>query len=96
MGIAVGVLMGSQAIGAAVGGLVASQIGSAHAITAALVGAAVFSLWSAVSTPHEAKHLRQTRRVRAAAPAPALRPEPAESVVDLVSLEADRPPAGVT
>jgi MFS family permease len=97
MGIAVGVLMGSQAIGAAVGGLVASQIGSAHAITAALVGAAAFSLWSAVSTPHEAKHLRPTRRVRAApAPAPALRPEPAESVVDLVSLEADRPSAGVT
>ena len=89
MGIAVGVLMGSQAVGAAAGGLVATQVGSAHAIAGALALATVFSVWSAVSTPHEAKHLRR----------PARRPRPVrppETVVDLVSLEADRPPAGIT
>jgi len=91
MGIAVGVLMGSQALGAAAGGLVASQVGSAQAIAVALVAATVFSLWSAVSTPHEAKHLRRSRRR-----APAVRSARPNTVVDLVSMEADRPPASIT
>ena len=91
MGIAVGVLMGSQAVGAAVGGLLASQIGSAEAITGALVATTVFGLWSAVSTPHEAKHLRRARPRAAMVRRPA-----ADTVVDLVSMEADRPPAGIS
>ena len=93
MGIAVGVLMGSQALGAALGGLVATQIGSAHAIAGALSLCAVFSIWSAVTTPQEAKHLRRAAR---RPPSPAPRAAPPETVVDLVSLEAERPPAGIT
>jgi MFS family permease len=85
MGIAVGVLMGSQAVGAALGGVAASRFSSPQAIAAALAGAALFSLWCAVSTPHEAKHLRRAPRRRAD-----------ETVVDLVSIEADRPPAGIS
>ena len=88
MGIAVGVLMGAQAVGAAVGGLAASQVGTPQAIAAALAVAAVFCLWSAGSTPHDPKHLRR------ATPVPRRFAE--ETVVDLVSLEADRPPASVS
>jgi predicted MFS family arabinose efflux permease len=88
MGIAVGVLMGSQALGAAIGGVTASQAGTPQAIAAALALAAVFCLWSAASTPHDAKHLRRPPR--------AARPADHETVVDLVSLEADRPPAPVS
>ena len=85
MGIAVGVLMGSQALGAALGGLAASRFSSPTAIAAALAAAAAFSVWSALSTPHEAKHLRR-----------AVRPHHREDqIVDLVSLEADRPAAGI-
>ena len=86
MGIAVGVLMGSQAIGAAAGGLVASEVGSAHAIAGALAAAAVFSVWSAVSTPHEARHLRRPSRAV---------PPPKTTVVDLVAAEAARPSAEI-
>lgn len=93
MGIAVGVLMGSQALGAALGGLAASQIGSARAISGALAAATVFSLWSAATTPHEAKHLRRATPRRPAAISTAV---PAETVVDLVTLEADRPAASIT
>ena len=88
MGIAVGVLMGGQAMGAAVGGIIASMAGTPQAISAALIVATAFCLWSAATTPHEAKHLR--RPIRASA---IVRHE---RVVDLVSLEADRPPAGIT
>ena len=88
MGIAVGVLMGSQALGAAVGGIAASQTSTPQAIAAALALAAVFCLWSAASTPHDAKHLRRVAR------APRVAAE--QTVVDLVSLEADRPPARVS
>ena len=84
MGIAVGVLMGSQALGAALGGLAASRFSSSSAIAAALAAAAVFSVWCAVSTPHDAKHMLRTRRV-----------EPERRVVDLVSLEAERPSASI-
>jgi MFS family permease len=84
MGIAVGMLMGSQAIGAALGGVVAASVGSPEAIAGALLIATIFSLWAAATTPHEAKHLR--RRVR---PAP-------REVVDLVALEAERPPATIS
>jgi MFS family permease len=62
MGIAVGVLMGSQALGAALGGLAASAIGPPKAIGAALAATAVFSAWSVVTTPTDAKHLAVRRR----------------------------------
>ena len=88
MGIAVGVLMGCQALGAAVGGIAASRAGTPQAIAAALVVATAFCLWSAASTPHEAKHLRRPLR--------APRTVPQERVVDLVSLEADRPHAPIS
>ena len=66
MGIAVGVLMGSQALGAAMGGVAASMVGEPRAIGGALAAAAVFCLWSAVTTPTEAKHLaRRPRRIEA-------------------------------
>jgi predicted MFS family arabinose efflux permease len=87
MGIAVGVLMGSQALGAALGGLAASAIGTPHAIAIALAGATVCSLWWAATTPHEAKHLRRASR--------STERVPPETVVDLVSFETDRPPAGI-
>jgi MFS family permease len=86
MGIAVGVLMGSQAVGAAVGGVAASAVGPPYAIAGALTVAAVLGLWAAATTPTDAKHmLRQLR------PTP---PEP-RAVVDLVAMEANHPPAGV-
>ena len=78
MGIAVGLLMGSQALGAAVGGLAASVVGEAEAISAALALAAAFGLWALVTTPSDAKHLVCSR------PRPASPP----LVVDLVALEA--------
>ncbi|MFL6206876.1 MAG: MFS transporter [Acidimicrobiales bacterium] len=87
MGIAVGVLMGSQALGAAVGGIAASQVGTPQAIAGALGLATVFCLWSAASTPHEAKHLLRAAR--------SPRPVPEETVLDLVSLEGQRTPARV-
>jgi len=88
MGIAVGVLMGSQALGAAVGGLAASRVGTPQAIAAALCLATVFCVWSAATTPHEAKHLLR--------PTPSPRPVREEqTVVDLVSIEAGRTPARV-
>jgi len=94
MGIAVGVLMGSQALGAALGGIAASVVGSPHAIGGALAAAAVYSLWAVATTPVDAKHLAVGRR-----PAPARGPivavEPLtapDMVVDLVAMEtADRP-----
>ena len=87
MGIAVGVLMGAQALGAAVGGIAASAVGTPQAISAALAVAALFCLWSAGSTPHDPKHLRRPLR--------APRTVPAETVVDLVALEAHRPTAPI-
>ena len=84
MGIAVGLLMGSQALGAALGGVAASRFSSPDAIAAALAAAAAFSVWCALSTPHDAKHLRRVARPHR------------DTVVDLVSMEADRPPAGIS
>lgn len=103
MGIAVGVLMGSQALGAAVGGIVASVVGPPRAIGGALALAAVYSLWAVTTTPIEAKHLAVGRRPVAslvpvapvepvAEPAPALVPR-ADTVVDLVAMEAAEEPA---
>lgn len=87
MGIAVGVLMGSQAAGAAAGGLAASVVGPAQAIGGALTAAAVLGVWAAVTTPTEAKHMvRQRRPVRLEE----------RSVVDLTAIEARRPSAGVS
>lgn len=85
MGIAVGVLMGSQALGAALGGVAASRFSSPQAIAVALAAAAGFSVWSALSTPHEAKHLRRAVRPR----------HQPDEIVDLVSFEVDRPPASI-
>lgn len=85
MGIAVGMLMGSQALGAAFGGVAASVVGTPQAIAGAFAAAAVISAWWAVTTPHDARHLRR----------PARRAVPADRVVDLAAMEADRPPAGI-
>ena len=62
MGIAVGILMGSQPLGAAVGGVVASAVGSPRAIAGALGLAAVFGAWATVTTPVEPKHLAGRKR----------------------------------
>jgi len=103
MGIAVGVLMGSQALGAALGGVAANIVGPPRAIGGALALCALFGLWSVVTTPTEAKHLlRRWRPSTADRPAMghalverAVVDRPERSVVDLVALEADQPPAGV-
>ncbi len=89
MGIAVGVLMGSQALGAAVGGAVASRIGSPRAISGSLALAAGFGLWAALTTPHDAKHLVGRHRPGFGGGAPADDDE--SVVVDLVALEANVP-----
>lgn len=84
MGIAVGVLMGSQALGAAVGGLAASAFGSSTAISGALLLAALYGAWAATTTPTEPKHMAGRRRVigEAAAPGPDVRVD-LEVVIDL-------------
>ena len=78
MGIAVGLLMGSQALGAAVGGLAATVVGEAEAISGALALAAAFGLWALVTTPSDAKHLARPRARQSSPPV----------IVDLVALEA--------
>lgn len=101
MGIAVGVLMGSQAIGAALGGVAASMVGPPRAIAGALAGAALFSVWSVLTTPTDAKHLARGRvgRPVAVAASAVLPATPvaaaAPVVVDLVALEAEQPSAAV-
>lgn len=77
MGIAVGILMGSQALGAAVGGVAASWVGPPVAIGTALALASAFSLWALATTPFDAKHL--ARRPTVARPPEA---EP-DVVIDL-------------
>lgn len=77
MGIAVGLLMGSQALGAALGGLAASWLGPPVAIGSALTLASLFSLWALATTPYDAKH--RARRAPAVVPR---RAEP-EVVIDL-------------
>jgi MFS family permease len=102
MGIAVGVLMGSQALGAALGGIAASVVGSPRAIGGALAAAAVYSLWAVATTPTDAKHLAIGRRpVPAQGPIVAIEPLPVpDTVVDLVAMEtvdepAEQPAAGL-
>ena len=80
MGIAVGVLMGSQALGAGLGGLVASAIGSPHAIAGALAAAAAFGLWAVVTTPVEGRHLARPLRATPLV----------DDVIDLDSVEASQ------
>jgi predicted MFS family arabinose efflux permease len=87
MGIAVGVLMGSQAVGAAIGGVAASAVGPPHAIAGAFTVAAGFGLWSAITTPVDAKHFARPGR-----PLP-MRSAP--TVVDLVAMEAEPSSASV-
>lgn len=93
MGIAVGLLMGSQALGAAVGGLAASRIGAAHAIAGALTLAAAYGLWATLTTPVEPKHLAGRRRVHgsaeAARPRVILDLDAEAPVLDLVAMEAE-------
>lgn len=67
MGIAIGLLMGSQALGAAFGGVAASVVGPPRAIAAALSLAAVYGAWAAVTTPLDAKHLAGRRRAKSPA-----------------------------
>jgi MFS family permease len=62
MGIAVGILMGSQALGAAVGGAAASIVGPPRAITGALAIAALYGVWTTATTPVDAKHLAGRHR----------------------------------
>lgn len=80
MGIAVGILMGSQAAGAALGGVVASTVGAPRAIAGSLALAAAFGVWAAATTPYDAKHLARRR--------PRRRHED-DVVIDLVALESD-------
>jgi len=87
MGIAVGVLMGSQALGAAFGGIAASAVNPPRAIAGAFAVAAAFGLWAAVTTPTDAKHL--------ARPGRPLPPPKAQAVVDLVAMEAEHPSAAL-
>ncbi|MEO7428839.1 MAG: MFS transporter, partial [Acidimicrobiales bacterium] len=91
MGIAVGLLMGSQALGAGIGGIVASAIGPPRAIASALSLAAVYGLWAALTAPVEAKHLAGRRRVIGSTVAASTREvidlDAGPNVVDLVALE---------
>jgi MFS family permease len=87
MGIAVGILMGSQAIGAALGGVAASVVGPPRAISGALALAAGFGLWAAVTTPVEAKHLAGRRRGGSDRVIQVGEPD---VVVDLTVLESER------
>ena len=86
MGIAVGILMGSQALGAAVGGVVATMIGAPRAISGALALAAVYSVWAIFTTPTDGKHFIRRWPVAPLAATP-------DTVIDLVALEqrADQP-----
>jgi predicted MFS family arabinose efflux permease len=75
MGIAVGLIMGSQALGAALGGVAAATFGTSVAITWSFVLAAAFGAWAVATSPSDARHLagRRRRRVidlREDAPAP--------------------------
>lgn len=84
MGIAVGVLMGSQALGAAGGGLVATWVGAPRAIAGALALAAVFSVWAALTTPTDGKHFIRRWAVTPVTATP-------DTVIDLVALEQPAP-----
>ena len=77
MGIAVGLLMGSQALGAALGGLSASVVGESETMAGALGLATIYGLWALITTPSDAKHLVR-RRPKAAAPS---------RVIDLSALD---------
>lgn len=91
MGIAVGVLMGSQALGAALGGVAASVVGPPRAIAGALSICFVYGVWAAVTTPVDAKHLAGRRRVLGAAAAPPRVVDLDADVIDLVAVESSRP-----
>jgi predicted MFS family arabinose efflux permease len=84
MGIAVGILMASQALGAVGGGLVASVIGAPRAIAGALALAAVYSVWAIITTPTDGKHFI---RRWPSTPVPAT----PDVVIDLVALEQPDP-----
>lgn len=70
MGIAVGVLMGSQAAGAALGGVAASVLSPSRAIAGSLSLAVVYGAWSTLTTPVDAKHLSGRRRILGSSPDP--------------------------
>src|SRR3546814_1875904 len=60
MGIAVGILMGSQALGAALGGVAANVVGAPRAIAGSLALAALFGVWALLTSPYEPKHLARS------------------------------------
>ena len=85
MGIAVGVLMGSQAVGAAVGGVAASVVGPPHAIAGALDGGGRLRPVGRRHHPHRGQaHAAPARDLGSC------RPCRIEPVVDLVAIEAEQ------
>jgi MFS family permease len=66
MGIAVGLIMGSQALGAAGGGIAAATFGTSTAITWSFLLAAAFGAWAVATSPRDARHLAPRRRPAAA------------------------------
>lgn len=88
MGIAVGVLMGSQAAGAALGGVAASVLSPSRAIAGSLSLAVVYGAWTTLTTPVDAKHLSGRRRILGSSPNPRV-------VID-VDAATQAPPEGAT
>lgn len=93
MGIAVGLLMGCQAIGAALGGLTATSVGASRAIAGALTLAAIYGAWSTVTTPVDPKHLVGRRRIHGSpvedSVATVIDLNAPPQVVDLTAIEAE-------
>jgi predicted MFS family arabinose efflux permease len=69
MGIALGVVMGTQALGAVLGGVVASSAGIGEVAGGALALAAVWCAWAALSSPHYERDPAGTGSGSAAQPA---------------------------
>ena len=88
MGIAVGVLMGCQALGAALGGIAASVVGSPARHRR---GAAPRRRLQPLVRGHDPDARPSTSRSR---PRSAVAPARADTVVDLVAMEAEQPAAG--
>jgi MFS family permease len=56
-----GFVLGSQALAAATGGLIARAIGVRQTIIVSLIVAAAIGVWGTLSPPHELRHARRTR-----------------------------------
>lgn len=83
MGIALGVVMGFQALGAALGGIAAARIGVGAVAGGALGLAALWCAWALLSSPHVARHRARPGSDREQ-----------RVLVDLVALEAQPPVHG--